>query len=415
LPRNEKADPRRPILYISYDGLTDPLGRSQVLPYLVGCARRGHAIHILSCEKPDRLTRDRAQVEAICREAGINWHPIVYHKAPPVLSTMYDLAMLRRTAARLHRRYRFGLVHCRSYIGAAAGLTLKQRFKVPLLFDMRGFWPEEKTEGGSWNLANPLFRMVYRHFKKLERTLLRSADAIVILSQAGKAQLLSRPELAGRADAVTVIPCCVDFGHFDLATPAIRAEVRREFEVADRAPLLVYLGSLGSWYMLPEMFEFFTVFRERRPGARFLFVSLEDPASIRIEANKRSIPDDEIVVRPASRDDVPRLLAAADLGVSFIQPVFSKTASSPTKMGEMLAVGLPIVANAGVGDVAEIIAETRCGAAVTSFDRASYAKALDEIDRCGISPAQRRQRAEAVYDVELGIEAYDRLYRELSA
>jgi len=414
LPPNDKAAPAGTILYITYDGLTDPLGRSQILPYLVGCAERGHRIHVLSCEKPERFAKDRGRIEAICGEAGIAWHPMSYHKAPPVLSSMYDLAMLKRTAARLHRRHRFALAHCRSYIPAAAGLHLKRRFGVRLLFDMRGFWPEEKTEGGSWNLGNPLFRMVYRHFKRLESALLGTSDAVVILSHAGKKELLRRPELAGQSDAVTIIPCCVDFGHFPLANANERAKVRAELGISEEAPVLGYLGSLGSWYMLPEMLDFYGVYRKRYPGARFLLVSLEDPASIRTQAAARGIGESEIIVRPASREEVPRLLATADLGLSLIRPVYSKVASSPTKIGEMLAVGLPIVSNYGIGDVAEIIAQTECGAVISSFEPDSYERALAEVEGCGTSPEQRRERAMAVYDLDLGIDSYDRLYRELA-
>jgi glycosyltransferase involved in cell wall biosynthesis len=413
LPGNDGAAGPGPILYITYDGLTDPLGRSQILPYLVGCARRGRRIHILSCEKPDRFAKDRARIEAICADAEIAWHPLPYHKAPPVLSSMYDQANLRRTAMRLHRNYGFGLVHCRSYIPAAVGLHLKTALGLPLLFDMRGFWPEERTEGGSWNLSNPLFRMVYRHFKRLESRLLGTSDAIVILSKAGKSQLLGRPELAGRAERITVIPCCVDFDHFPLADPKSRTAVRMELGIAEEAPVLAYLGSLGSWYMLPEMLDFFAVYRARHPAARFLFVTLEDASSIYREAAARGISEDEIVVRPASREEVPRFLAAADLGISFIKPVFSKTASSPTKMGEMLAVGLPIITNAGIGDVAEVVEETACGAAIHTFDCQSYAQALDEIERCPTSAVDRREGATAIYDVNLGIDTYDGLYREL--
>ena len=386
-----------------------------MLPYLVGCARRGHSIHILSCEKPDRFARDRKTIAAICSEAGIAWHPMRYHKAPPVLSSIYDMAALRRTAARLHRRYRFGLVHCRSYIPAGAGLSLKRRFGVPLLFDMRGFWPEEKTEGGSWPLSNPLFRTVYRYFKRLESALLRRADGIVVLTQAARQQLLGRPELAGRGNVLTVIPCCVDFGHFPLADADLRSAAREELDIQPEAPVLAYLGSLGSWYMLPEMLDFFRIYRDRKRGARFLLVSLEDPAAVHAEASKRGLDPQEILVRGATREEVPRFLAAADAGISFIQPVFSKIASSPTKMGEMLAVGMPIVANSGVGDVAEIIAETQCGATIETFDSASYSRALDEIEHPPISPGQRRERAMAVYDVALGIDRYDRLYRSFSA
>src|SRR4051794_20204501 len=49
------GSPMTSVLYITYDGLTDPLGRSQVLPYLTGLAERGHRITVLSCEKPERM------------------------------------------------------------------------------------------------------------------------------------------------------------------------------------------------------------------------------------------------------------------------------------------------------------------------------------------------------------------------
>ena len=39
------------VLYVSYDGMTDNLGQSQVIPYLKGLRKKGYAVHILSCEK----------------------------------------------------------------------------------------------------------------------------------------------------------------------------------------------------------------------------------------------------------------------------------------------------------------------------------------------------------------------------
>ena len=403
-----------PILYISYDGLTDPLGRSQILPYLRGLAGRGHAIHVLACEKPDKFERDRAAVAALCREAGIAWHPLRYHKRPPVLSTAYDLTQLRRAAVRLHRKHRFALTHCRSYIPAVVGLHLKRAHGVRLVFDMRGFWPEEKTEGKSWDLANPIFRLVYRHFKRLERKLLEHSDAIVSLTEAGKQELLRRPELRGEGERVTVIPCCVDFRHFPLADVGARQAARTALGIAAEAPVLAYLGSLGGNYMLDEMLEFFLLYRARNPGALFLFVTQGDPVSIRSAARQRSIDDDELAIRAAGRDEVPGLLAAADVGIAFKQPSFSALGCSPTKMGEMLAVGLPFVANAGVGDVADIIGRTGCGVAIEAFSDESYAAALDELGRSAVTAEERRTSALGCFDVELGIERYDRIYRQLS-
>jgi hypothetical protein len=284
---------------------------------------------------------------------------------------------------------------------------------VPLLFDMRGFWPEEKTEGKSWNLANPLFRMVYRYFKRLESQLLEQSDAIVSLTEVGQRELLGRPELRGEAERITTIPCCVDFGHFRLADSSARAQAREELGIRADTPVLAYLGSLGGNYMLAEMLDFFTTYRRRNAGAQFLFITQGRSEPIRRAARDRGIRDDGLVVRAASRDEVPRFLAAADAGIAFKQPSFSALGCSPTKMGEMLAVGLPYVANGGIGDVAEIIARTGTGVAIGEFSNDSYERALEQIEGSSISPEERRQSALTCFDVEIGIERYDQIYRRL--
>src|SRR5689334_14091229 len=104
------------VLYITYDGLTDPLGQSQVLPYLIGLAGRGHQITVLSAEKPERMETAGDLIRKLCADAGIAWHPLEYHKRPPVLSSAWDAAALERAAIKLHRAEPFEIVHCRSYI-----------------------------------------------------------------------------------------------------------------------------------------------------------------------------------------------------------------------------------------------------------------------------------------------------------
>ena len=177
------------VLYITYDGLTDPLGGSQVLPYLRELAYRGHRITVLSCEKSDRLAMGGEDVAQQCAGAGIVWRALSYHQSPPVVSTLYDLARMQIEAARLQRSRPFDLVHCRSYLPALAGLSLKHRFGLPFVFDMRGFWPEERVESGDWKLANPLFRAVFSFFKNREKILgfgAGAASAALVASGASK-------------------------------------------------------------------------------------------------------------------------------------------------------------------------------------------------------------------------------------
>src|ERR1700712_2446048 len=106
------------VLYISYDGLTDPLGQSQVLPYLKELSKLGYSFTILSFEKKSRFKKDAALIYSLTKASGIEWVPLTFTKNPPLLSKMYDRFRMKRTAGQLQRKTHFDLVHCRSYVAA---------------------------------------------------------------------------------------------------------------------------------------------------------------------------------------------------------------------------------------------------------------------------------------------------------
>lgn len=401
------------VLYLSYDGMCDPLGQAQVLPYLSGLGKRGHRISLVSFEKPDRSEAEREEVRRACTAAWIDWHPLPYHKRPPLLSSMYDVRAMSRLAERLHADEPFDLIHCRSYLPALVGLSMKRRFGVPFIFDMRGFWADERVDGRIWNLSNPLFRAVFRYFKRREAEFLAEAAQVISLTEAGETILLDRR--GGRdGPPITVIPCCVDFAAFPPVSKAERARARGELGIDPNATVTAYLGSLGGNYMLDAMLDFFKVQLERDPGARFLIVSREPAEQIRREAENRGIPAERIIVRPASRVEVPQLLAAADYGIAFKQPSFSAVGCSPTKLGEFLSMELPVVANGGVGDVEPILRESGAGVLVDEFGDAAYRKALDEL--AALKPDMKRWRSAARrwFDLDAGVERYDNIYAAIA-
>src|SRR5690606_19155716 len=129
------------VLYLTYTGLLEPLGQSQVLGYQELLAR-GRAVHIVSFEKPEDLA-DRGKVEAMLERtgrAGIHWHPRRYHKRPSLLATCWDMAAGTWAGWRLVRRNGLGIVHARSYVAGVIGLLVKRLTGARFLFDMRGFW-----------------------------------------------------------------------------------------------------------------------------------------------------------------------------------------------------------------------------------------------------------------------------------
>ncbi|MFB6306546.1 MAG: hypothetical protein ABEH43_06090, partial [Flavobacteriales bacterium] len=140
------------VLYISYDGITDPLGSSQVLPYILRLSEKGVDITLLSFEKEKNYNKNNEYVAQLLENAGISWVSENYTKYPPVLSTFYDVYKMKKTASGLHKEKAFDIIHCRSYIASLVGLKLKNKTGVKFLFDMRGFWADERVEGGLWNL-----------------------------------------------------------------------------------------------------------------------------------------------------------------------------------------------------------------------------------------------------------------------
>lgn len=401
----------RRVLYLTYDGLTDPLGQSQVLPYLKGLAARGHAITIISCEKPEarRIRGDAVATE--CKAAGIAWHPLRYRKRPPILSSVIDLAEMRRVAFRLHRENAFHIVHCRSYLPALIGRALQRRAGLRFIFDMRGFWIDERFERGIWPRGRFAYHIVAGWLRGRERDLFETSDVVVSLTEAARDELGRRGGAAWAAKT-TVIPCCVDLAHFDPRDGIARARGRALLGLNDDVPVLLYLGSVGGAYPLPPVLRFFKSWADGRSDAKLLFITRDEQASIKEHADAARMSD-RLIVRASERSEVPDLVAAADAGVSFILPSFCAVASSPTKVGEMLAMGLPVAANAGVGDIALIMKDPAAGVLLGDLSDAAVDEAGPRMRRRTSEMLDARGVANAWFSLDRGIDIYDSIYRSL--
>ena len=404
--------PNPKILYITYDGLTDPLGQSQILPYLKGLSSAGYQFTILSFEKKDRFTREKKIIEQLTSESGIQWVPLWFTSNPPLLSKFYDAVRMRNKAFQLQRLHGFDMVHCRSYVAADAGLQVKKKFGTKFFFDMRGFWADEKKDG-TWNIKNPLYKRIYSYYKKKEEQYLQNADYIISLTEAGKTEMMGWSAF-NKAIPLQVIPCCADMDHFSLTNEQSRQEGRTILNIDKDARVLSYLGSIGTWYMLEEMLLFFRQFKKKYTKAKFLFLTHSDPDQIYSKAVLLEIDRADLIVKEASRAEVPKLLKASDINISFIKPVYSKISSSPTKLGEVLSMGIPVIVNAGVGDVESIINYTNGGYVVNGFSENEFKEAIQGIPQLMNTDAQSiREKAKDFYSLQRGIELYRKCYNDL--
>ncbi len=402
---------KRNALYISYDGMTDSLGQSQVLPYLKGLSTEGYRFQLISFEKPERFHMHRATIQQLCDEVGIDWHPLMYTKNPPLISTMWDVFRMKRLAKQLHREYSFSIVHCRSYISALVGRKMKHRSGVKFVFDMRGFWADERVDGKIWSLQNPIFKMVYKYFKRKEIQFFREADYIISLTENGKQEIQSWESLKGCDLKIQVIPCCVDLQLFDpeKVSQESLSSLKKELNISTDQLVLGYVGSIGTWYMLPEMLDYFIEFQGVHAQSVFLFVTSEVPQSIYDVATKKGISTESIRVVSCLHSEVPKYIALFDQSIFFIRPTYSKKASSPTKQGEIMAMGIPLVCNAGVGDTDYIVQKFNAGKVIDVLSAVNYREAI--ASEINYSSETIQHGAQAFFALNEGVARYLRVYR----
>jgi len=403
----------RRVLFISYNGMLDPLGQSQVLPYLRKLAARGVRFTLLSFERAPAFASDgppncdelRRQLAA----ENIDWHWLRYHQTPSLPATVYDVWAGLRYARRLVKRNGIEMVHARSHIPATIGLALKRRFALKLIFDVRGLMAEEYVDAKHWRHGD----LRYRLTKSVERRLFAAADGIVTLTNKIWPIISKWDGLAGREVVHEVIPCCVDLELFKFGAEDRRRR-RTELGLTDRF-VVVYSGSIDGWYLTEEMGDFFASLIRERPDAHCLWLTPGKHDRIRALMAERGIAPDRYTVLAAASKDVPSYLSASDAGLAFIKPCFSKQASSPTKTGEYLACGLPIIINAGIGDSDQLILEEKVGALIKDFTEPEYDRAVTEVQASLLDVEGTRQRvrevAERRFDVaQVGTERYARLY-----
>lgn len=402
----------RVVLYVSYDGALEPIGQSQILPYLEGLSRRGVEFVLLTFEKPRDVMEGSKTLEATrarLAASGIHWVPLCYHKRAFRLFALYDLAYGAAWVLRLVRRHRVQVLHVRSYVPAVMAMPARWLLGCPVVFDIRGFWVDERVEGGSWRRG-----VLYRVAKLLERLLYRSADAIVSLTEAGK---LAIPELfgvSGRRVPITVIPTCVDTDRF---APREPDRVLTEQLGYEEKTVFTYVGSIGTWYALGEALDFFGVVLEEIPKAALLLIIRGPVETLRGSVERRGLRAVTTIVSSATNGEIPEWLSVSHVGLAFYRRGTSNIARFPTKIGEYLASGLPVVVSGGVGDCDQILEAERVGATVREFTVPEYrriARALHGLLRDDALADRCRNVALRRLSLVEGIQRYHALYRHVS-
>lgn len=396
---------RKRVLYISYDDIQEPLSQSQVLPYIKGLSQK-YDMFLLTFDKRKmskeqlRDTTEKYKLKDI--------FSLTYHKKPVLIATCFDILCGVIKTLVITKRYNISFIHARSYVACAIALALKKITGLPYIFDVRGFLADERVDSGDWRKSS----IVYKTVKFYEKIMLREAKCIILLSHEG-ARLVE--DIMGKYGSrveeskIAVIPTCVDTNFF---SPNKNIDAHREDEWR-----FVYIGSLGTWYMLSEMLDFFNVTRKFMKNAKFLILTQSNISITREFIEDKNIDRNAIEVKRESHEGIPRQLETSDASIFFIRPTFSKKASCPTKFAESLSMGIPVIANSGIGDLDYFIKKYSVGVLIDGFRKEDYEKAAIEIrdllkERHALKERCRRLSMKE-FSLESGVKKYEDIYKSV--
>ena len=403
------------VLYITYDGLLDQLGQSQILPYLYKLSAKNHHMHILSFEKSIHTRIEIERLKSDLKSMNINWDFLRFTSKPKIIGKIWDLIKFFLKTLKLVRKDDFKFIHARGHVPAMIAFFGYFFSSTNYIFDFRGLWADERIDKGSWDTSKYSHNIQYRAMKFLERKLLQKAEHVVVLSEKVTNEIISICKNPNKN--ITVIPCCADYEHFNFNELKNMNEIKNNLGISLDSIVIGYIGSVGKMYRVDKLFEFFEICNLEHQNVEFLFIT-NDLKELSLLKDKYlsefGMPKFKSV--SSHRNDVPKYLSIIDIGLSFIEPSYARQAASPTKLAEYFAMGIPVISSSGVGDTEKIIKLINGGDIINHDDRNELLKAAKKIYKYKqVDSLSIRSESKKFFDLNHGVEKYHMIYKKMSS
>lgn len=398
-------------LYLTNLGILDNLGQTQILPYLQGLSRKGIKIYVLSFEKKENLDNVFyvKSVEKKLKDLHIEWERLLYHRR---WGNLWDMVVGFVKTLGIVRDKGISILHARATIPVLIAWPIAKIMRRKIIYDRRGTMVGDFVD--DVNIENMFsIRFFSSIVNAIDRFIVRHSDAVIVLSKRAFGILKEDQYFSDTQEAIKYVPCCTDMSRFkgNNTKEGLKLDL-------DGRLVMTYVGSLGTCYLFNEMCEFFRVLKQEKKNAIFLIISHTDKGFIKGILKKQGLsPDIDYVILKAGPDEVPAYLARSDFSIMFVKDVDCKIGSSPTKFGESLAAGVPVIANKGIGDTEDIVNREKVGVIADGLNAHSYKKAISEafalLGERGDLKNRCIETADKYFSLDLGIEKYAKIYSGL--
>lgn len=365
------------VTYLSIDSIQEGVGASQILPLMLGLSKLGKKVSLITFEKREPSVLLVKEI----RQHGITWTPQNFGNVGAV-GGLQRLNILRKIIPKSF------VIHGRSDMPTAAAILSFS--DTPILWDVRSLWSDQRSHIGTagWNV------MTSRAARSLENLSARRASAMSTLTTAIIPILERRHHLLPTLREV--IPTCVQTSKF-LPSAMPSGQVT-----------CLLSGTFNNYYDLERTKQILEAIRKTIDLKVIWARGGESPN------HYLRVGEDEIIT--ATHEQMPAIVASSHFGIAICRrnQADSLAAVVPTKIGEFLASGRPVIVSEGIGDFDSMFSNSNAGIVVSENDLLSNVAArLQDILANTKTPSECRELAISQFDMEKAIQKYSALYSKM--
>lgn len=333
------------------------------------------------------------------------------NSGPPVIGELREVSAFAKRIEAVARQWQPDVLHAHSpVLGAMAAQRVANRLGLPLIYEIRAFWEDAAVGNGTGTEGS----WKYRATRWLETRAVRKADAVAVICEGLKNDLLSR----GGIDAgkIMISPNGVDLGLFGEPLPHDTA-LAKELGI-EGAETIGFIGSFYDYEGLDGLIEAMPALVALRPKMHLVLVGGGPcDAALMAQAAASPVADRIHFVGRVPHQQVERYYSVIDVLVYPRKHMRLTDLVTPLKPLEAMAQRR-LVAASDVGGHRELIRDGDTGTLFKPDDPAALADSVAKLFGAREGWDSRRERGRAFVETErswaINVGRYDSVYQRLA-